>query len=122
LQAKACTLNSGCLLSAGCCLSGRTKIFESVKQRFPDVDPVEKVLDWVEELSQTRVVGSKEANALGIEGFNHDFLFAFESLLKNQLTRTRAGGEGEYDYNERGDLEQISEKIRRVPLFKSLVS
>lgn len=103
-------------------VQGREKILELVKARFPQVDPVEKVLDWVEELSQTRVVGSKEANALGIEGFNHDFLFAFESLLKNQLTRTRAGGEGEYDYNERGDLEQISEKIRRVPLFKSLVS
>ena len=39
----------------------REKILELVKERFPETDPVEKILDWVEELSQTRVLGSKEA-------------------------------------------------------------
>ena len=27
---------------------GREKILELVKQRFPDIDPVEKILDWVD--------------------------------------------------------------------------
>src|SRR4029079_15534525 len=48
----------------------REKVLELVKQRYPETDPVEKILDWVEELSQTRVLGSKEPNALGIDGFD----------------------------------------------------
>lgn len=60
----------------------REKILELVKQRFLETDPVEKILDWVEELSQTRVLGSKEPNALGIEGFGNDHVFVLEKLLQ----------------------------------------
>lgn len=62
----------------------REKILELVKQRYPETDPVEKILDWVEELSQTRVLGSKEPNALGIEGFDDDYVFVLEQLLRGK--------------------------------------
>lgn len=57
------------------------KILELVRQRFPNVNPVEKVLDWVEELSQTKVLGSRESNVLGLEGFNEKHLAVLEFSL-----------------------------------------
>lgn len=63
-------------------VSNRGKILELVKQRFTETDPVEKILDWVEELGQTRVLGSKEPNALGIENFNDKYVFVLENLLR----------------------------------------
>lgn len=53
-----------------------------VKQRFPHNDAVEKILDWVEELSETRVLGSNEPNALGINGFGHEHTFVLEHQLR----------------------------------------
>jgi hypothetical protein len=55
-----------------------------VKQRYPETDPVEKILDWVEELAQTRVLGSKEPNALGIEGFDDHYVFVLEQFLRGK--------------------------------------
>ncbi len=63
-------------------VAGREKVLEPVKQRFPETDPVQKILDWVEELGQTRVLGSHEANALGIEGFDDNYLVTLEGLLQ----------------------------------------
>lgn len=65
-------------------ISSREKILELVKQRFPETDPVEKILDWVEELGQTRVLGSKEPNALGIEDFSDEHIFVLEHQLRGR--------------------------------------
>ncbi len=64
----------------------REKILELVKARFPETDPVEKILDWVEELSQTRVLGSKEPNALGLENFDDEYMLVLERLLRRKST------------------------------------
>ena len=63
-------------------ISNREKILELVKQRYPDQDPVETILDWVEELGRTRVLGSKETNALGMPEFDDSYVFVLECLLK----------------------------------------
>lgn len=63
-------------------VAGREKVLELVKQRFPETDPVQKILDWVEELGHTRVMGSHETNALGIEGFDDNYLVTLEGLLQ----------------------------------------
>jgi len=63
-------------------ISRREKVLELVKQRYPDQDPVETVLDWVEELGRTRVLGSKETNALGMPEFNDSYVFVLECLLR----------------------------------------
>jgi hypothetical protein len=103
----------------------REKILELVKQRFPDQDPVETVLDWIEELSRTRVLGSKEENALGIDGFDYDHIFVMECLLKG-FTReqTRAEVEKAYEGDQAATmlarLEGIISSLRESPLFKSI--
>lgn len=100
---------------------GREKILELVKQRFPDIDPVEKILDWVEELSQTRVLGSKESNALGIEGFGDDHLFALEYLLRG-LGRKEASAKAQAELGEAfgPKIDALYGTVRQLPLFKNV--
>lgn len=103
----------------------REKILELVKQRFPDVDPVEKVLDWVEELSQTRVLGSKEDNALGIEGFGDGHILVLENELRGlsleEIKKSAASnGEGlPSGIAERVDA--LSASLHDSSLFKAIL-
>jgi hypothetical protein len=103
----------------------REKILELVKQRYPETDPVEKVLDWVEELSQTRVLGSKEANALGIEGFDDDHMFVFEFLLRGKSLdeiRQLAKTDEFQRFAALGDqLDTLAGALQNSPLFKTML-
>jgi len=62
-------------------VEGREQVFSLIKQRYPDDEPLDKVLDWVFDLSQTRVVGGGQQNALGIDPFDDLDLMIFENLL-----------------------------------------
>lgn len=103
----------------------REKVLELVKQRFPDVDPVEKILDWVQELSMTKVLGSKEPNALGIEGFDDRFLVVLEYLMKGMSTeqiREHAKTDGQFGLEgAEGSLQDTVEKLRDSNIFKSIL-
>ena len=63
-------------------LDDREHILELVRQRYPDSDAVEKILDWVFDLAQTRVLG-KEGNALGVEVGEPEML-ALEGILRGK--------------------------------------
>ena len=64
-------------------VEGKQRIKSLVKARFPEDDPVEKILDWVSALSKIKVVGHQQSNALEIENFSELDLFVLEDLLKN---------------------------------------
>lgn len=107
-------------------IPNRQKILELVRNRFPESDPVEKILDWVEELGQTRVLGSKEPNALGIEGFNDEYVFVLENLLRgitveqmkrqDQTTLTSAA-------TALGDnLHLLTTKLQNSNLFRAILN
>ena len=107
-------------------IDSREKVLELVKQRFPDTDPVEKILDWVEELSQTRVLGSKEPNALGIDGFDDAYLFVLEYLLQGRsLDEMTEAAKNDYKPDQSTDLlarlEDINNTLRNSHLFKSIL-
>jgi hypothetical protein len=63
-------------------VNDREHILGLIRQRFPDADPVEKILDWVFDLAQTRVVGVETSNALGIADFGDAEMDALEAILK----------------------------------------
>ena len=60
----------------------RDMILELVKQRFPEKDAVETVLAWINELASTKLMGSGQANILGIENFDETALFARRRVPK----------------------------------------
>jgi hypothetical protein len=62
-------------------VEGRKRILELIRDRYPDADPLEKVLDWAMELSQIRIAGMQNQNALGIAPFDDFDLL----ILENQL-------------------------------------
>lgn len=97
----------------------RERILGLVKERFPETDPVEKVLDWVEELSQTRVLGSKEPNALGIDGFSDDHTIVLENLLRGLPV---GGPDATDDADRLTTLNTIAADLRSSKLFKAMLS
>jgi len=63
---------------------GRERILSLIRDRFKDADPVEKILDWTYELSQIRLAGIDNQNALGIAGFDDFDLTLVEYLLRGR--------------------------------------
>ena len=106
-------------------VTSREQVLKLVTQRFPETDPVEKILDWVEELSHIRVLGSKDTNALGIEGFDDNYLIILEGLLqglpdekiKEQHYETTSTLKAN---SSAVDLDEILSSLRNSPLFKQI--
>ncbi|MDI1242230.1 MAG: hypothetical protein PSX80_09955 [bacterium] len=65
-------------------VTGRENIYNLIKQRYPDADPQDKVLDWTFDLANTRVMGVDPPNALGIEGFGDIDIVIFEDILNGK--------------------------------------
>ena len=65
-------------------VDGRERILSLIRDRYPDADPVEKILDWTYELSQLRLAGVENQNALGIAGFDDFDLTLVEYLLRGK--------------------------------------
>jgi hypothetical protein len=104
-------------------VDGRERIFDLIRHRFPDTDPREKVLDWVFDLSQIRVLGHETSNALGIPGFAEPDIFALEHLLKG---KTNSEIEQQFAVEYAGtDVEVVVEavnRLRRAVIFRPLLS
>jgi len=105
----------------------REKVLQLVKERYPAQDPIETVLDWVEQLGRTRVLGSKETNALGLPEFDDNYVFVFECLLQGLneneiIDRARA----EYPAESAAELITIipalTQTLKDSTLFKSLLN
>jgi hypothetical protein len=104
-------------------VTSREKILDLVKHRFPENDPVEKILDWVEELGQTRVLGSKEPNALGIEGFGDEHIIALEHHLRGQpMTELNSNGSERSMLDPTAHKDSVHESLQRSTLFRAVIS
>ena len=103
-------------------VEGREHIFSLIKQRFPERDPAEKLLDWVYDLAHTRIAGTDAQNALGIDAFDESDLFVFENLLAGATSaEIRAAVERDYSPEKAAgllaDLDERIVKIRDAVLF-----
>jgi hypothetical protein len=105
----------------------REKILQLVKQRYPDQDPVETILDWVEELGRTRVLGSKETNALGMPEFDDSYVFVLECLLQGlSVEEINQRATAQYPPENAAELipriPALAQSLRESTLFRSLVA
>jgi len=103
----------------------RSKVLDLLRQRFPEKDPVDTITEWVEELASMRAAGSHEPNVLGIENFDEDYLFVFQSLLEGlTLEQTKKAFAEELPpedaENLEGKVEKLYSDIRNSMLFKSI--
>ena len=103
----------------------RKLVLDLVKQRFPSKDPVDMVINWVEELAATRPLGGTEKNVLGIEDLDDDYLFVFQCMLEGLSSdEIKEAASREFPAEEWGGLEsrleELYHSIRHSLLFKSL--
>lgn len=108
-------------------LDTKDHIFELIRQRFPDADPLEKVLDWTYDLSQTRIAGGAKQNALGFEIFDDLDLTLLEKLLAEKSDEEiRAELREEYPQERLesilGELDARISKIRGAVIFRPLLT
>lgn len=103
-------------------VDGRERIFSLIKQRFPDADPIEKVLDWVFDLAQTRVVGIENPNALGIADFGDVEMFALENMLKGKTADAVAAAYAEENPgSDAAVVKGATDKILASVIFRPLL-
>ena len=108
-------------------VEGRRRIQSLVKARFPEADPIEKILAWVSELSKIKMLGQQASNALGIEGFSELDLFVLEDLLKNLSTDEMQKDLQTEDQTQNveeslKDLESRIKKIQQSTILQSLLA
>jgi hypothetical protein len=103
-------------------LRGRDEILQMVATRYPERDPIDTVMAWVEELAAEPAVDGGEPNAIGIE------LDELSLLLMRRLLEGLADDEAidrlaeAYDGVEesRGDLRALCAAFRESILFARL--
>jgi hypothetical protein len=106
-------------------VDGRDRILSLVKARFPDADPIGKILDWTYDLAQTRVVGVNAPNALGIENFGDVDLSILENLLRGRSDdETIEALSAEYGTEKlvEADPDGKISRIRNSVIFRPLLS
>ena len=108
-------------------ISSKAMIFDLIKRRFPEREPIETVLDWVMDLSSMRVWGSDEPNVLGLKDFNDQYLFVLEGLLRDHsLEQIKDSIEREYPADQaeklKGEVAGITSTLRSSVLFKAALA
>ena len=105
-------------------IEGRELIFDLLKQRFPGSEPIDKVLDLVFELANSRIAGTERSNLLGLDDFGDLDLYVLEQVL-----RGRSGDEiaeaFRLDFGNDPDSSRLAEKesvIRSALVFAPLMS
>jgi len=106
-------------------IPSRVRILDLVAQRFPEDNPVSTIMNWVEELGNTRMAGSSEPNVLGIADFDDDYMFVLQGLFEGlTLEELRMAAAEEYsaDDSERLDsrFTTLYDSIRRSSLFNTI--
>ncbi len=103
-------------------LDNRERIFSLIRQRYADADPIKKILDWVFDLSQTRVFGIEAANALGVPDFGEPEMVALENLLHGKPDDEIAAiFASENPDSEPGIITSAIAKIRGSVVFRPLL-
>ena len=99
---------------------GRSKI---LPQGVCVVNSAGKVLDWVFDLAQTRVVGLDTSNALGMPDFGDKELFVLEHLLRDksddEIRRAFAAESADADP---AAIEAALTKVREAVIFRPLLA
>ena len=108
-------------------VDGRERILSLIRDRYPDADPIEKILDWTYELSQMRLAGPNNQNALGIAPFDDLDLQLVEYLLRGKSDGEIANIIREIYPAEKAEqvlptLEDRTAAIRNSIVFSHLLS
>ncbi|RMG06183.1 MAG: hypothetical protein D6735_04315 [Acidobacteria bacterium] len=107
-------------------IEGKNRIFQMVSARFPNSDPVEKILDWIESLANTKVLDITLNNALGMEDFSAIDLIALEILLRDLPSEEEGDLLKQYGLKPSEDTRKLlhdrKNKLRQLVILSPLIS
>ena len=95
-------------------VEGGERILGLIHGRFPEADPVEKILDWTHDLAQTRVAGVNTPNALGVEDFGAVDLTILEHLLRGKPVADIGDAVTSEFGQEKASTADVDAKIKRI--------
>ncbi len=105
-------------------LDNRETILDLIGSRYPDSNPNEKMLDWISELANTRILDGSAPNGLGIEGFGDFDTIVIEEVLKgrsdSEVIETVVPYAGETE-NPSAKAEGSIKRIREARIFRPLL-
>ncbi|MEP6944401.1 MAG: hypothetical protein ABJA02_00670 [Acidobacteriota bacterium] len=105
-------------------VDGREPIFELIRRRFPDKEPIEKVLDWTYDLATTRIAGGEKANVLGIADFGDVDISVLEQMLLglngDEIAATLSGQLGPSASGMTAAIAEKEARIRNAGIFRPL--
>jgi hypothetical protein len=105
-------------------VEGREPIFQLVRQRFPDAEPMDKVLDWTFDLANTRLTGTDKSNVLGIEDFGDLDISILEQMLLGrsgmEINDALADQLGRSAEGMAGTIRDKERRIRDTGFFRPL--
>ena len=103
---------------------GIEPVIELLQQRYPERDPHAEFVDRIEELGNTRVQGSSEANVLGVERFDVEHRIVLEQWLRGGATPEAAAALverlGDPPDEAKRVAEQVAAELRAAPLLWAL--
>jgi hypothetical protein len=103
----------------------RATVLDLIKQKYPNADPVELAVGWINELAKIKTFGSPEPNVLGIKDFGESYLFVVKGLLQglsDEEIKAQAATEKSMAGMQERSVSDIANQIRRSPLFKVIFS
>jgi hypothetical protein len=105
----------------------RKRILELVRERYPNEQPMETVLNWIEEMARIKLAATG-TNALGIVEFDDIHLLIIESLVKgkslSQIQREvrrlcRTENPERLNESTRARYEELRHNVLLKPLYKT---
>ncbi len=97
--------------------------FLTIRQKFPESDPVGLAVGWIKEMAAIRIFGSPEPNVLGIRDFETSHLTLFEALLRGlsvEEIKALAASKSSFPHDSQLPIEDLIERIKALALFKSI--
>jgi hypothetical protein len=104
-------------------VDGKERIFSLIKSRFPESEPLDKILDWTYDLANTRVFGTNLPNALGVADFDDFDSFVLENILQEksieEMTDELKNQYGADNFEQFAEnLSAKIEKLRTASIFQ----
>jgi hypothetical protein len=102
----------------------RKRVLELVRRRHPRHDPAATIARWVEELSNTKVLGSGEPNVLNVEGAGPEYAAVVAGLFAGRTPARIAADLARQLPDEpkaelRAEVERTIARARRSPVFRA---
>jgi len=104
-------------------VEGRTRIYDLIKCRYADDEPMDKILDWTYKLANTRIAGTDNATALGMPDFGDIDVFVLEEILNGRSGSEIADEFRKYHGEPTAEhaLAEKEERIRNAAIFAPLL-